>query len=860
MKTDYCAYPPQIAADVEIAEHCDGDHPAFIIGSVTAGRFILLRETEHKVLRLIGGSVTPAAACDEFKRQNGGRLSLETLTRFLTKLDEIGVLAGERTQGYSPADRSLSTQFYVRFKLFNPDRLFARMVPALRWVWTPVFVICSLLLMLAALLLSLMNGAEVISYGLYVVHEHYLAVFIAGTLVVFSHEFAHGLTCKAFGGRTPELGVLLIYYFLPALYCNVSGIHLIPQRNRRLWVILAGVYWQVLVGTVALLAWFLLAPYTLFADLAFFFFLGSIIDVVFNANPLIKLDGYYFLSQWLRLPNLMDRSRAYWRSLLRQLLFGKQNVETTPSNKRERAIYAAFGLLSFLYTIGLACFIVWYVGAYLVDSFYLLGLMLAAGVVLLFARGPIGRLIAAAVSIIMPSLFRQHSEGEMATYAQTTRSSPWRRRLVPLAIVLAVAAVLLMPWTASVGSYGTLIAIPGQEAIIRAPESATLIELRTQPGDFIADGSIVGRLGNLELDEQIVQVESELVRVKAGYDRLLGELRVRGELAVRAEAQLRQRRHDYEEIDAEQRQINQYRLPESNSDTARVIAASFSPTAVPASNNLLDRAPASYPAAIAVLQADVELRRARVEESKTQLKRARQLFGDGILPRSELDTAEMHSSTLSIELDAARERLESALVDHRRRHTSIGTEMHLARSDLSAETQQVENLEGELRSTRALIDTLEQRRILLQRKRAQFELTTPRKGTVFGEELSRMRGHYFQKGEEICRIAETVRLLVRIQVPERQIGDVRVGYPVRLKTAAFPDRRFLGRVSKMGDESEPDQYSQRTYRVELIIENSDGLLRPGMTAFARIDFGRQMIGRILLHKAKQLLRPELWML
>src|SRR4030095_6776279 len=132
------------------------------------------------------------------------------------------------------------------------------------------------------------------------------------------------------------------------------------------------------------------------------------------------------------------------------------------------------------------------------------------------------------------------------------------------------------------------------------------------------------------------------------------------------------RRHDYEEIDAEQRQINQHRLPESSSDTARVVAGSLSPTRGPAAN-LLDGAAASSPAAIAVLQADVELRRARVEESKTQLKRARQLFGDGILPRSELDTAEMHSSTLAIELDAARERLESALVDHRRKHTSIGT-------------------------------------------------------------------------------------------------------------------------------------------------------------------------------------------
>jgi hypothetical protein len=61
----------------------------------------------------------------------------------------------------------------------------------------------------------------------------------------------------------------------------------------------------------------------------------------------------------------------------------------------------------------------------------------------------------------------------------------------------------------------------------------------------------------------------------------------------------------------------------------------------------------------------------------------------------------------------------------------------------------------------------------------------------------------------------------------------------------------------MSGESEQNQFDQRTYGVELIVENSDGLLRPGMTAFARIDFGRQMIGRILLHKGKQRLRPEL---
>jgi putative transposase len=42
--------------------------------------------------------------------------------------------------------------------------------------------------------------------------------------------------------------------------------------------------------------------------------------------------------------------------------------------------------------------------------------------------------------------------------------------------------------------------------------------------------------------------------------------------------------------------------------------------------------------------------------------------------------------------------------------------------------------------------------------------------------------------------------------------------------------------------------------------DAEGLLRPGMTAFARIDFGRRMVGEILIHKLKQLLRPEVWML
>ncbi len=241
--------------DVEITEQRDGDRREFIIGSASVGRYLLLRTAEYRALRLLENNLTPAAVCDEFKQRHGGTLSIPTLTRFLTRLDEIGILAGERAEGHQTQEQPSNAQFYTRFKIFNPDPLFTRLAGALGWIWTTPFFVVSLMLMLIASLLALMNGAEVAHYGGYILREHFFAVLVAGALVGVTHEFAHGLTCKAFGGRATEVGVLMIYYFLPALYCNVSGVHLIPQRRRRLWVIAAGVYWQLLVGTLSLLAW-----------------------------------------------------------------------------------------------------------------------------------------------------------------------------------------------------------------------------------------------------------------------------------------------------------------------------------------------------------------------------------------------------------------------------------------------------------------------------------------------------------------------------------------------------------------------------------------------------------------------------
>jgi putative peptide zinc metalloprotease protein len=877
MKTDYCAYPPRIAADVEIAEQRDGDRTAFVINSPSVGRYLLLRTAEYRALRLLDANLTPAAVCDEYMRRHGGTLRIPTLTKFLTRLDEVGILAGGRAERLRPQGQHTPAQFYTRFRLFNPDPLFTRLVGALGWVWTMPFFVVSLLLILMATLLALMNRAEISHYGGYILREHFITVLVAGLLVGIMHEFAHGLTCKAFGGRATEVGVLMIYYFLPALYCDVSGIHLIPQRGRRLWVIAAGVYWQLLAGTLALLAWMTLAPYTPLADLAFCFFLGSVMDVAFNGNPLIKLDGYYFLSQWLRLPNLMDRAREWWRGSLRLLVFNEPNEAAARFSRREQAILAAFGLLSFVYTVALRLIIVIFLGSYLIDWFYLPGLLLTLALAFFYARRTLKRLIAAPVSALRAIVRNSRMEANMGTQDQTAqtpssgdsgeintgqKSSRRRRRLVPLAVALFIVLILCLPWNASVGAYGALIAVPGQEAIIRASESATLVELRVRPGDLTAAGAVIGRMSDLELEEQLSRAQVELDRANAERDRMLGELRARQESIARAELNLRRRQRDYDESDSERRQIQERERAEPN--TLKYLTASVSPTASLADGMAGGRGPGAaavdYPAAIAVLESEADLRQARLSEAALHLDRARRLYAQGLAPRSELEKAETNASTLAIEGAAARRRLEAFLIEHRRRHADLTTEMRLAQSDVGAERLQAVKLNDELRAASALIFTLTDRRDLLRRRMAQLELLTPRAGAVFGEELPRQVGQYFPKGAEICRVADTRQLLARIQASEREVGDVRVGHPVRLKVGAYPDHIFRGRVAKIGGESETDQNNQVIYRVELVIENTDNLLRPGMTAFARIDFGRRMIGRILLHKLRQALRPELWMI
>ncbi|HZS01100.1 MAG TPA: cyclic nucleotide-binding domain-containing protein [Chloroflexota bacterium] len=170
-----------------------------------------------------------------------------------------------------------------------------------------------------------------------------LLVFIPLLLLTISvHESGHALATKHFGREVPRGGVML-YYGMPAFFMDTTDIWLEPRR-RRMVVSAAGMIAVWGVGGVAMLL-VMLYPHTFLAAVAFQFAFVAFISNSLNLLPLLELDGYFLLMDWLELPLLRARSLAFVRGDLWRKLKARE-----PFNREER-IFGIFGSLALVYSV-----------------------------------------------------------------------------------------------------------------------------------------------------------------------------------------------------------------------------------------------------------------------------------------------------------------------------------------------------------------------------------------------------------------------------------------------------------------------------------------------------------------------------
>lgn len=86
-------------------------------------------------------------------------------------------------------------------------------------------------------------------------------------------------------------------------------------------------------------------------------------------------------------------------------------------------------------------------------------------------------------------------------------------------------------------------------------------------------------------------------------------------------------------------------------------------------------------------------------------------------------------------------------------------------------------------------------------------------------------GELVSANTPLLRIVELDPITAVVFVAERDYGRLKLGQPVLLSTDAFPDDHFSGRIERIAPIF---QSTSRQARVELILENPDERLKPGM--------------------------------
>ena len=443
-------------------------------------------------------------------------ISMEDLVRFASQLHEAGIIQVDteeqaqvlvkrrRKKLWKKFGQFFANILFVKIPLIDPERLLNWMYPYFRWMFTTGFVTISVGMMLAALTLVVTQFdtfyAKLPTFESFFNWWTLFYFWISLAVVKVIHEFGHGLTAKHFGGEVHEMGALLLV-FTPALYCDVTDSWLLPNKWHRIWISAAGIFVELFLASIATFVWWN-ASEGLVKSLAMStMFICSINTILFNANPLLRYDGYYVLSDWLEIPNLRIKATQFFAYLIQDKVLGLEIPVQSYLPRSRRALFVSYAVLSYVYrwfiTFSILFFLYQFLKPYGLQS---ISATLAVMSLVPLLGMPLYKIIKWAIT---PGRLRKMKKKRAAAYAG--------------GLVAIVTLILLIPTPLRVS--GTFVLTPANPTRVYVEVPGRLETLDARDGDVEEEGQLLARFSNKDklkdlLDLQL-QHDIQLVRYNA---------------------------------------------------------------------------------------------------------------------------------------------------------------------------------------------------------------------------------------------------------------------------------------------------------------------------------------------------------
>ena len=250
-----------------------------------------------------------------------------------------------------PLSWLLKNYLFFRIPVCNPDAFLGRTYPLVSMLFSHVTLIVLAMASLAALLLIEHHWESFFHTFLYFFSFEGI-VFYGLTLfgVKLLHELGHAYTSKYYGLNVPSMGIAFLVMW-PVLYSDNSDAWRLRSRKARMSIVAAGTIVELSLAVMATILWVFLPDGPLKSACFLVATVTWISSLLINLSPFMRFDGYYFLSDYLGVPNLAPRAFALAKWELRRFVLGLCTPPPEVFSRRKHRALIAYAWGTWLYRL-----------------------------------------------------------------------------------------------------------------------------------------------------------------------------------------------------------------------------------------------------------------------------------------------------------------------------------------------------------------------------------------------------------------------------------------------------------------------------------------------------------------------------
>ncbi len=503
-----------------------GDSAYYLVEDTLNSRFFRLGPLEYCFVTLLDGRQSMHAAYRRLSSLVPHHSLTETdviaLCQWLVEMDlahtsqsrDGGVLAARVDKSQRKKFLANLNPLSFRFSCSVPHRWFERLAHLFKWMftWQSLFALTMIALIAGYRVLLEWERFTSATQGIFA-PTNWIWLAVCGIALKVIHELAHGLSCHVMGGRVRGAGIIVLL-FAPLPYVDVTSSWRFPSTAKRMMVAGAGMIAELWIAAMAAIVWSVLEPGWLSHLCHNAVCLASFTTLVFNANPLMKFDGYYLLSDACGITNLYSHGQRCVNVALKYWLLGIRSTVIKFSSQTSMLI-ALYGWLSLLWRASVAV------------TLTIAATTLFGEASLVMAVLAVGTWLVAPPIIWLRSVIKTHS---------LQRSTVARGAITLAGMMVSLVTILAwVPWPGAKRAPAVVEYSP--LTLIRASTNGFVRAIHVQRDQMVNQGELLLVMENQELAAEKKKLELE-IRASEIRERRFEQ---KGELAAKqAEAKTRE--------------------------------------------------------------------------------------------------------------------------------------------------------------------------------------------------------------------------------------------------------------------------------------------------------------------------------